>query len=172
MEQSIALPNEWVTRLFSRFQAIYGNRVATMWGDADPDEVRSTWAIELGVFEADDIKWALNSMRTSFLDYPPTLFQFAALCRDGRKRREQSVRLVAPQIAALPDAVVAKVGEFIAGKRDPRDWARNIVRRSERGEALPAISLAYADEALRGVRRSPGPTVETLREADAEQRTL
>jgi|SRR5690348_9270704 len=84
------LPSEWVTRLFSRFQAIYGNRAQTMWKDADPNEVRSVWADALGHYEAQDVRRALEAMVMAYTEFPPTLPQFTSLCRDARSARTQT----------------------------------------------------------------------------------
>lgn len=82
--------NEWIGPLFSRFQAIYGNRAQTMWKDADPNEVRSVWADALASYEAVDVRKALEAMVGAYTDFPPTLPQFKALCRDARSARTQA----------------------------------------------------------------------------------
>src|SRR6478609_6817399 len=120
-----ALPSEWISRLFSRFQAIYGNRVATMWGDVDLSEVRSVWADELSRFEAVDIKRALETMLIAYPDYPPTLPQFSAMCRDARAARGQAATRVthvrygepSPEVLAIIHTLTA---DPVGRKRDPR----------------------------------------------------
>ena len=110
-----ALPSDWIVRLFSRFQAVYGNRVQTMWKDADPSEVRQVWADELGHYEGEDIRRALEAMGQFYKDYPPTLYQFADLCRDARKRRaDEAVKLEGPRLP-MPEAVRAQLREFMRG---------------------------------------------------------
>lgn len=108
------LPDEWISRLFTRLQAIYGNRVSTMWGAADPQEVRTVWAERLGPF-AQDIGPALEAMERSYRDYPPTLPQFTELCRDARKRRiGTTLRLNAP-LTPMPDKIRQQLEAFKIG---------------------------------------------------------
>lgn len=89
-----ALPIEWVARLFSRLQAIYGNRMSTMWGEANPDEVRVVWAEELRHFAGDDIRAALAATRDAYPDFPPTLWQFISLCTTAARRRTQEAKKI------------------------------------------------------------------------------
>lgn len=110
------LPSAWIEKLFARFQAIYGNRFATMFGDADPTEVKATWSSELGGFEADDLRHALDTMRTAHQDFPPTLFEFRALCRDSRIRRAQSVPKIEAPPVPMPEHVKAELERFMRGK--------------------------------------------------------
>ena len=107
------LPTEWVQRLFSRFQAIYGNRVTTMWGDSNPHEVQAVWAAELGRFMAEDLRGALESLRTTHPDYPPTLFQFSGLCRDARKIRAQNAVKLDYTRTPMPDHIREQFKRFL-----------------------------------------------------------
>lgn len=147
------LPAEWVARLFSRFQAVYGNRVATMWAEADPEEVKAAWAQGLSKFEGQDIARALQAMATlsQFSSYPPTLFEFIGLCRDARSTRV--VALPPPVPRPRPDdpnverlRVLGK--ELTKMRGDGRDWARRIMALHDAGEPLPLISIANAREVL------------------------
>lgn len=113
-EQSKVLPKEWVERLFSRLQAIYGNRVTTMWADANPQEVQSVWAEGLGGFVGDDLRDALTAMQSAYPDYPPTLPQFSALCRDARERRRQSVQKLPPPKTKAPAEAMRQMRELVA----------------------------------------------------------
>jgi hypothetical protein len=115
-ESSTSLPREWIQRLFLRMTAVYGNRFAQMWGDVPQDEVVATWADELGRFSADDIKEALAILPKAFIHYPPTLYEFADLCSDAKKRRSQSVaKLDAPR-GEMPDAVRKQLRAFVETK--------------------------------------------------------
>jgi len=147
-----ALPSEWVSRLFSRFQAIYGNKAATMWADADLNEVRSVWAESLGRYEAVDIKRALETMVLAYTDYPPTLPQFAAMCRDARAIRGQGLPKIVHRYGGPSPEVLAAIHELTADpvnrKRDPKDWARKIVKREAEGEKVNLYSLECAREVL------------------------
>jgi hypothetical protein len=148
-----ALPSEWISRLFSRFQAIYGNRVQTTWKDADPDEVRAVWGDGLARYEAPDIKRALETMMIAYPDFPPTLPRFAAMCRDARSARGQEATKVTYVRYGQPSPeVMAAIHELTADpvnrKRDPKDWARRLVKRDADGETVNLYALASAKEAL------------------------
>jgi hypothetical protein len=113
-ETSSALPNEWIGKLFQRFRSIYGNRVQTMFGEADPEDLTQTWAQELGRYQASDIRSALDSIRTLHPDYPPSLFQFSGLCRDAQRRRIVDTKaLIGPKIP-MPEHVKRQLAEFMA----------------------------------------------------------
>jgi hypothetical protein len=102
---STVLPKEWIARLFLRFRAIYGNRTDTAYGTADPDELIRVWAEELGRFTGPDIAAAIETMKTAYKEFPPTLPQFEDLCADSRARRVQaSTKLAAPLEPPPPGA--------------------------------------------------------------------
>jgi hypothetical protein len=80
------LPDDWIERLFRRFEDFYGAKWAAQFGDFPRDRVKRTWAEELGGFadKPEAIGRALDAQKTS--PYPPTLPEFLALCRDAAKR--------------------------------------------------------------------------------------
>ncbi len=114
-----SLASDWIQRLFSRFQAAYGNRMEAMWKNADPAEVRRAWDEELSVFPADDVIEALDAMRRAYTDWPPTLYQFADLCRDARKRRASRATMLehVEERAPMPASVRAQLDGFLAKHR-------------------------------------------------------
>src|SRR5574337_1531708 len=151
-----SLPSEWISRLFSRFQAAYGNRAETMWRDADPTQVRELWADELGPYAAEDIRVALAAMGHAYPDFPPTLYQFRALCRDAAQARGQSAAKITHVRFGAPDPrVIAEIHRLAEAMRDPnrkrdkRDWARAILREEAEGVYRGgAYSVQCAREAL------------------------
>jgi hypothetical protein len=82
--------------LFLRFQAIYGNRALSMWGDVPTKELHAVWARHLVGFVAEDVLSALDATVTAFPDFPPTLPQFRSLCCAARDRRAQNVVKLPP----------------------------------------------------------------------------
>ncbi len=152
-EALMALPNAWVSRLFSRFQAIYGNKVATMWGDADLNEVRQVWGERLAHYEAVDIKRALETMVVAYTDFPPTLPQFMGMCRDARAARGQEAsKKIVVRYATVSPEILAAIHELTADpvnrKRDPKDWARRLLAKDSAGEPTVPYALKCAKEAL------------------------
>lgn len=100
-------------RLFTRFQAIYGNRMTIMWGDSDPLEVRKVWADRLGQFVNDDLREALVMLPNDHPDYPPTLFQFVGLCKDARRKRaSESTKLSGPR-TPMPEHIRTQLRQFV-----------------------------------------------------------
>lgn len=73
-----------------------------MWGEANPHEVRSVWAEELGRFAADDLRAALAATKDLCPDYPPTLWQFVSLCAVSAKRRAQDVQKIEAKRDSTP----------------------------------------------------------------------
>ena len=111
------VPKAWIERLFSRFAAMYGNRVSTMWGDCPQADIHDAWQTGLARFTGDQIKAGLNRTLDRYPDWPPTLGQFRALCRppvipaahrlflvDKRPREP-----IDPKVKAKIDAWVAKM---------------------------------------------------------------
>lgn len=140
-----------------RFRAIYGNKVDIAYGTADETLLIETWREELGPFDAADIKVALSACRTAYQDFPPTLFQFSALCRDAMRRRTDTVpRLDYAKRGEMDidPAVLAQIHTFTqrqpGDKRDPKDWARRVLARHEAGgpDRPPMIAVNGAKEAL------------------------
>ena len=84
-----------------------------MWGDANPEEVKRTWSLELGRFDPEDIRNAIDATNSAHQDYPPTLWQFVSLCKDSRaKRAQQSQKLDGPK-TEMPDEVRSFLTEFV-----------------------------------------------------------
>lgn len=81
-----ALRDEWIERLFQRFEDYYGAKWAAQYGDFPRDRVKRTWAEELGGFadKPEAIASALESQKTN--PFPPTLPEFLMLCREAARR--------------------------------------------------------------------------------------
>lgn len=77
------LPNEWVRRIFMRFEVVYGPALmAGTWGTGDKSMIIEGWAEDLKAFgkNPEAIKYALDNLPR---DYPPNLIQFKDLCKAG-----------------------------------------------------------------------------------------
>ena len=73
------LPAAWVERIFARLSAYYGSRFADAWRGCDLGEVRAAWSIALADYSGEEIARGLDACRLR--DWPPTLPEFARLCR-------------------------------------------------------------------------------------------
>ena len=87
-----------------------------MWRDADPLEVRRVWGEELGKFTPADIRGGLDALPQSYTDWPPTLYQFADLCRDAQRRRVQTARALEykGERQPMPDKVRGQLDAFLS----------------------------------------------------------
>jgi hypothetical protein len=130
---------------------MYGNRVDTVYGTADERDLVETWRDELGRYDGLDIKAAIDACRLAYPDYPPTLYQFSALCRDAMRRRTQTVpKIEHRRTDNIDPEVLGHIHTLLDKnrKRDPKDWARRILKRVDEGERVPLIAINGAKEAL------------------------
>lgn len=116
-------------------------------------DLTATWATELGRYEGEDLKRALDAMRFSYKEFPPTLYQFADLCRDSAQMRVQTATKITHVRYGSPSAeLLAAIHELSKDpskrKRDPRDWARRLIQRDLDGENVHPYALQCAKEAL------------------------
>lgn len=74
-----AIPASWVESLFSRMNAMYGNKFLDMWGHADLALVKKMWAEEMVVLTADEMRRGYAGLMKR--DWPPTLPEFIRMCR-------------------------------------------------------------------------------------------
>jgi len=160
---STGLPNEWISRLFGRFRSIYGNKVDVMYGSTatDPKETErqmadltATWASVLGRYEGEDLRRALETMLLAYADFPPTLPQFSAMCRDARSARGQAANKVTNvRYGQVAPEVLAVIHELTADpmnrRRDAKDWARKLVKDDADGKTVNLYALQSAREALK-----------------------
>lgn len=87
-----------------------------MWKNADPTEVQSVWRDELSQFQPSDIREALEALRYHCEDWPPTLYQFASLCRDAKRKRVQPKALSYGKRDPIPETFRAKVDKMLKAK--------------------------------------------------------
>ncbi len=74
-----ALPEPWIERLFSKFEAIYGARFADAWKGCNLANVKVVWAEVLGGYSREEL--AAGVAKCLSRDWPPTLPEFLKLCR-------------------------------------------------------------------------------------------
>ncbi len=143
------LPDAWVESLLARMLAIYGQKFRSQWADGPAEAMRETWAVALGRFDGERIKWALEQMIAT-CPWPPTLPEFAALCRQAP--RDEPAKLPAPNVPpsviearqAEAQAIAAKVAANVPGKA----WAHKLRARYLAGERLMMAQVSLASDAL------------------------
>lgn len=145
-----------IETLFSALGVAYGKRFAAQWSGQRETEVKAHWAATLHGIPARRIAWALRHLPASF---PPTAMEFAALCREAPRTRQEAPK--DDQAATTPPPPQFKrLAGVIAGlgkpSRHPLDWAERLKAREARGEHLsPAQRMAWRN-ALSDQRLSDG----------------
>lgn len=92
------LPLPWVDRIFARMEGLYGTLFLDRWRGCDIENVRQTWADELGGFSGHPqaISDALRALTER--QFPPTLPEFLGMCRDALRRNPSGPALPPPPI--------------------------------------------------------------------------
>lgn len=90
-ERPDALPDAWVSRIFSRMEALYGSAFSDRWRNTDMVHVRSVWAEELAGFfdQPSMIGHALKAL--SSRPTPPSLPEFLDLCRQAPRPQRPAI---------------------------------------------------------------------------------
>lgn len=143
----------WVDRLFGRFNAVFGvQKVGAMFPPETHGEVRALWAEQLGRFEPDTLRAALQAVIDAGRDWPPTLSEFVGFCqRAAVERRQHAPAVMLESPRAKPEVVQRSVEEAAAtltSRKPSRDWAVRIVDRKAAGEHVPHAVLRMARNAL------------------------
>lgn len=154
----MSLPQPWVERIFSRLTVRYGRDFTIRYeGLGQTVEegaaiVQADWARELDGFERHPalIGWALDHLP----DRPPNAGEFRRLAKSGPDIQPDKPRIEPPTPAsrATRERVLAAFQAMNkpAAARDPRQWARDLIRRHESGEHRSTpVALSMARDALR-----------------------
>ena len=156
--QTKSLRADWVDRIFSRMQGVYGgdftnyySRIDNATGiDIGLENAKVVWAEELRTFQdwPEAIAYALQNLP----DRPPNVIKFRELCRQAPPK--QSVGLITNDpTKASHDKARDAIGQLrkimnMSPKNDNRDWARKILREYEEGVHKTPTVLKMAREAL------------------------
>lgn len=144
------LPTSWVERIFEKLGKTYGRDFLSRWDgfDADAmDEVKHDWAEELSGFheQPDAIAHALAHLPAK----APNVIEFRQLCRGAPKpefkqlpRPTQDPQMVAEVVGVVKQKLTQMP------KLDPKDWARKLKSRHDKGEKLAAHQITAYRQAL------------------------
>jgi len=141
----------WVNRLFERFSLMYGRDWSDKWTGIPMTQVKASWAMDLAPFTADDIRRALEEVRTHN-KFPPSCPEFVTLCRVMRPAPvPKFLALPEPRGGAIAPHVQAEIDKLLDAHRtrDPKDWAREILREHQAGTYRLPIGVQMARQALR-----------------------
>lgn len=114
------MPSGLVERLFTRLQAMYGNRLSVAWGDADPEDVKRVWGQALGAITPRELSRGIEGCMQ--LDWPPSLPEFVRLCTAKPEPRPAIHRPALPApgrtyTQAKADAAIAQMRAILGGAR-------------------------------------------------------
>lgn len=122
------LPDTWISKIFSKFEARYGSLFIDRWRDCDMANVRETWAEELAGFkdQPDRIAYALRVLAEE--KFPPTLPEFIAACRRAPAKQDHLAlphKLTGEDHDRIKATAQAALGAMKAKNRDGIDvhWA-------------------------------------------------
>ena len=148
--RSTPLPDAWVERIFARMFGLYGSLWLDRWRTEGGEAVgvamaKSTWAAELGTFADQPAAIARALEACADLQFPPTLPEFRALCRQHYQRPpEPAYEKRGPLALSGPHA--EKVREQFGrlsltpeGAHDYLRWARRCEKRAQMRMLCDAI---------------------------------
>ena len=154
----MSLPIAAIDRLFDRMNLTYGTQFVRMWSGLDINDVKSSWAYELGIFahNLNAIGWALEHLP----ERCPNLIEFKALCKQAP--RPQNEQLLAPKAdEQVVDAELARIASNALsapknerGDVDHKVWAKTLQKRHERGESLSTVQI---DMYMTALNLKPNP---------------
>ena len=132
-----ALPLDWIKRIFTRFNAVYGPALMRgTWGDSMLDEVMLTWAEELKNFHdhPSALKYALENLPK---DYPPNLLQFREIAREGLKHETKPIGIEEKITNEQMETNIERVADLVKIVKSPsndRKWIYRLKERHDAGE--------------------------------------
>lgn len=144
---STRLPDSWVESLLARMLATYGQKFRSQWADVPPETLRETWAVALGRFDGERIKWALEQMIAT-CPWPPTLPEFVALCRQAPREEPAKLPAPSPSEQQRAERVEQLAGGAFAARSPGKAWAK--IHRADflAGRRLMPIQIELASSAL------------------------
>lgn len=145
--QSSRLPDSWVDSLITRLESMYGSGFVAMWENTSAQDMRNLWAEALARFSGEQIKWALGALIDRGTAFPPSLPEFAALCRQAPRPQQPALPapVVDPAVAKERAQAIATQFSAFGSNVGHKRWAKDIL---ENPKAYPPISLKLAKEAL------------------------
>lgn len=159
------LPEPWIEKIFSKFEARYGSLFHDRWKGCDLANVKETWAEELAPFanRPEAIGHALKVLASA--KFPPTLPEFIESCRNAPEAYQPAL----PYKPTKADheraqAMIRKAAQSMTGadEYDPLLWAKRpksqkamdmVIDGSKRSTALAQI---VADHVSKGVCTAAG----------------
>lgn len=115
---SDALPARWVDSLFDRLAAMYGRHWLDLWADVPMADVKTAWQHGLAGIAGEQLRHALEHCASGAQRFPPTLGEFAAICRAHRVEPAHRLMLPKPR-TEMPAHVRDALRAFLDKSRMP-----------------------------------------------------
>ncbi len=127
-----------------------------MWHGIDDKELKKRWAEKLSKYSLDSIKQAIGRLEAEYPSFPPTLFEFSALCKptDSAHPSHQMFPKLEDRTKLLVDAEAkAKFDkareEHMRNKFPGLDWADKLRVKHAMGEKLTIAQIELYQNALK-----------------------
>lgn len=126
----MALPSDWIERLFTRLELAYGHRFLSQWPGIAPAVVKADWAEKLDGFERhrDALKFALDNLPG---DNPVNAMQFRDLARRAPDKPVKALPAPSPDRARAAE-VLQQCRDAFARKGDHLDTLRELAESDAR----------------------------------------
>lgn len=119
-EQKLAshkLPAEWITRIFKRFEEIWGDRFLNQFKSERDFELESfRWQSGLYGATADEIKKALELCRLGFIDSPPHVIEFYHHCKGYVLPTPKPVNPISPYNKEIAQKYLSLIKDKLHGR--------------------------------------------------------
>lgn len=149
------LPDKVIDRLFERLGATYGNQWMSLWRGIPIEDIKATWAHELGGFSGrlEALVHALDHLP----ERAPNAIEFRNLARTAPS--PEPPRLPRPEVdpervAATLAAIRNSLPDFTKEPTTKLAWAHRIIERAQAGEHVHVATLRTAREATQRERSS------------------
>ena len=139
------MSKKWIEALFERLIAYHGTPFLNQFA-GDLERVKQVWEQELGQFDLQIIKEALDIVKSS--DEPPTLQRMVSVCRQRAQARPAPTPVLPPPPPAEARKRRADQLQTLRFGRPSSDWAVKLLDEVAAGVVLPRMSEQFAVEAL------------------------
>lgn len=141
----MSLPLPVIDRLFDRLSATYGRDFSSKWEGLDTNNIKTSWAHELGGYEKNlkAIAYALEHLP----ERAPNVIEFRNICTKApandapmleRPKADPVIaKMIIDKLAAKPAQAVGRL-----------DWAHAILKRLEGGAKISPTVVQMAKQAL------------------------
>lgn len=150
-----AVPERWITELFTRMHRHWGNTFLDKWRDVEMAGLKIEWAKALRKLSSKELKGGVDGLLA--LKFPPSLPEFYGLCKQMRLHEAPPNETLTDQTRASPDVVEAnlrRMREILAPLSKPKEetaeWAFKMLMRgtTQSGAALPVGVINSASDAI------------------------